>query len=78
MRVVHHDEHTVMITLSRRNLQGLLAKLDDPTSLRTLLKIEKGVRLYVEAEEDEEHYRDRPEGPPGPMAERTEKAIAGA
>lgn len=70
-------DNAYIVTLSRRNLLGLLAKLDDPTSHRTLVKDEAGgLRLVVHAEEDAEHYQGRPEGGPGPMVERTERAIA--
>lgn len=65
-----------IVTLSRRNLLGLLAKLDDPQSLRTLTKLESsGLHLVVHAESDEEHYSSRPEGPPGPMIDRTEQQL---
>ncbi len=55
----------VMVTLSRRNLQTLLNKLDDSESERTLMKRDGGRLLVVTAEEDEPHYRNRPEGGPG-------------
>lgn len=59
----------VSITLSRRNLEQLLASLDPDLAdipTRTLVRrTEKGV-LYVTAESDEYHYTGRPEGEPGP------------
>lgn len=48
-----------VIELSRRNLETLLAKLDDPASVRTIIK--SGVAIV--AVEDEEHYSDS--NPPG-------------
>lgn len=65
-----------IVTLSRRNLLGLLAKLDDPESKRTLIKQEVGgLTLILHAEEDDEHYSSRPEGGPGPMIDRTELQV---
>lgn len=66
----------VRVTLSKRNLLALLSKLDRPESACTLVKDEEdGVRLEVVAEADEDHYADRPEGPPGPMIDYTEQDI---
>lgn len=66
---------SVDVALSRRNLLALLSKLDHPDSACTLTKYEDGVTLRVTAESDEDHYRDRPEGGPGPMVEWTERDI---
>lgn len=53
----------VRVTLSRRNLKSLLAKLDKP-SMRTLCRrCENGVGLIVVAEDDDRHYLDRDPGP---------------
>lgn len=49
-----------VLELTRRNLQALLAKLDDPLSERML--IAPGGRLAVKAVEDDEHYSDREAG----------------
>lgn len=49
------------LELTRRNLEVLLAKLDDPQSSRTL--VDPGIRIRVKAVEDAEHYSDRPPGP---------------
>lgn len=49
-----------VIELSRRNLETLLAKLDDPISARTLISPER--TIAVRAVEDEEHYADRAPG----------------
>ena len=59
------------IVLSRRNLEALLAKLDGhpPHSVCTLV----GDRCTVTAEENDVHYKDRPE--PGPMHEETEAVL---
>lgn len=48
------------IELSRRNLETLLAKLDDPESMRILVAPDS--TFYVKAVEDGEHYSDRPAG----------------
>ena len=68
----------VAVTLSRRNLLALLAKLDTEGSERTLLKREEPLgeqwTLVVIAEEDGEHYDGRAE-PPGPMHQVTEAFI---
>ena len=74
----------VMVTLSRRNLQSLQMKLDhQPWSACTLTSGNAfdedgqplgGVFLFVRAESDESHYRDRE--PPGPMHPATEQLLA--
>lgn len=48
----------LVVELTRRNLEVLLAKLDDPDSMRT---IERG-GVEVTAVENEEHYTDREPG----------------
>jgi hypothetical protein len=48
------------LELTRRNLEVLLAKLDDPLSARTLL--DPDGCIYVRAVENEVHYADRPPG----------------
>lgn len=49
-----------IVELTRRNLETLLAKLDDPHSSRTLADGDGNV--FVRAVENEEHYKDRPYG----------------
>lgn len=50
---------SIHVTLSRRNLETLLKKLDDPTSAKVLYcKTDHGV-LIVTAQENDQHYRDR-------------------
>jgi hypothetical protein len=51
----------VVLELSRRNLETLLEKLDDPFSAKTLISPERDV--IVTAVENEEHYSDREPGP---------------
>jgi hypothetical protein len=71
----------VLVTLSRRNLLALLAKLDEPASWRTIAggyvycdeELVDGVTLAVRSEPDELHYADRE--PPGPMLPSTEASI---
>jgi hypothetical protein len=48
------------LELTRRNLTTLLAKLDDPLSVRTLLS--PCGKIYVKAVEDDRHYGDREPG----------------
>lgn len=54
------------VELSRRNLEALLAKLDDPLSNRTLMKQEEKEDgddfIVVQAVEDSEHYENRAPG----------------
>ena len=62
----------VIVTLSRRNLLTLLAKLDIAHSQRTI-SMEGSVTLVVRAELDEHHYSIRP--PPGEMHPETEERL---
>ncbi len=69
------------ITLSRRNLLSLLAKLDGhpPDSACMIGGGADALGFYVKAEEDDVHYADRvvPPGwkPYGVMHQETEEAI---
>lgn len=56
-----------ILELTRRNLTVLLAKLDDPTSMRTI--IDPDGAIAVVAVEDAEHYSKRE---PGAMLVRGE------
>jgi hypothetical protein len=58
------DNDPPVLELSRRNLQALLDKLDDPLSARTLISPGRMGDPYiaVKAVEDAEHYTDRPAG----------------
>jgi len=49
------------LELTRRNLETLLAKLDDPNSERVL--IDGDQRIAVKAVENDEHYKTRQPGP---------------
>ncbi len=49
-----------VLELTRRNLESLLAKLDDPLSARSL--IDPDHRIMVRAVENDEHYQDRAPG----------------
>jgi hypothetical protein len=60
-RVKFIDEPTPVLELTRRNLETLLMKLDDPLSHRTLLDPD-GV-ILVRAVENEAHYAAREPGP---------------
>jgi hypothetical protein len=52
--------HLPTVELTRRNLEVLLAKLDDPLSARTL--VDGSGLVQVKAVENEEHYADRDPG----------------
>lgn len=73
---VLHDRTEV--TLSKRNLLALLAKVDDPSSARTIWceyeSMDTWKPLYMTVETDEEHYADRPG--PGRMHPKAEAFIA--
>jgi hypothetical protein len=66
MKYIPHDqipevEHELpVVELTRRNLNALLAKLDDPLSHRTLL--DPDCQIAVRAVEDPEHYKTRASG----------------
>lgn len=68
-----HD--AIVVYLSRRNLEVLLAKLDGnpPDSACTIFReFDRSTTLVVMAQENDAHYGDRK---PGPMHETTERAI---
>lgn len=79
MRIDHITSDIVQITLSKRNLLGLLAKVDNPDSAKTIFKIDgdrdSPITLVVCAEQDAEHY-DREDGPAGAMHPDAEAFIA--
>ncbi|OMC55428.1 hypothetical protein A5747_13650 [Mycobacterium sp. IS-836] len=52
--------HVHVLELTRRNLEVLLAKLDDPLSQKTL--VAPGGRIAVKAVENEAHYDMREPG----------------
>lgn len=60
MKYVDNDGDFPVLELTRRNLETLLAKLDDPLSARRL--VDPDNRVEVRAVEDIEHYSDRPPG----------------
>lgn len=70
MRLESNNNIPVLIVLSRRNLQALLAKLDQPDSARTLLGGADARGVIVRAEDDDEHYADRDPGPVSPETQR--------
>jgi hypothetical protein len=74
------DGFQTRVTLSRRNLKTLLAKLDGfpKDSACVITKTDDGDHyLIVRAEEDEVHYGKRGYGP-GPMHPTTERRIESA
>lgn len=48
------------LELTRRNLQALLDKLDDPLSMHTLIDADR--KIKVKAVEDDAHYMNRVPG----------------
>lgn len=60
MKYVEDGDFGPTLELTRRNLEVLLAKLDDPKSARTLIDGEH--KIAVKAVENEEHYSDRAPG----------------
>ena len=71
MRVEIADDGTINVTLSRRNLLALLAKLSgSPEGSHCSIAWD---RLIVHAEPDDVHYAGRV--PPGPMHPTTEARI---
>lgn len=60
MKAIRREGFVVGVELTRRNLEILLAKLDDPASLRMIVDGETG--FSVKAVENEEHYADRAPG----------------
>lgn len=60
MRYMQFTLETPVLELTRRNLEALLAKLDDPESARTL--VSPCGRISVRAVEDKVHYSNRKPG----------------
>lgn len=70
MNVKTDDYGTIHVTLSRRNLQTLLLKLDVEESRKTIVRVtEDGHYLSVHAEEDAAHYAEREAGRMHPREE---------
>lgn len=60
MKYIPAEMSPGVLELTRRNLETLLAKLEDPLSERTL--VVPGGFLSVRAVENDEHYADRAPG----------------
>jgi len=60
MKYISDKDKLPVLELSRRNLETLLAKLDDLLSVRTL--VDPDNKIAVKAVENEEHYTDRDPG----------------
>lgn len=64
--IAGRDGVPAKIELSRRNLEALLSKLDDPSSARTLMKQENEEDgdewIVISAVENNSHYSDRDAG----------------
>lgn len=69
MRIDFINEYVVKVTLSKRNLESLLSKVDRPESTKMLHRIHglDRVHLYVAVEDDATHYADREPGPVHPL-----------
>lgn len=65
MKIASTQGSVIQVELTRRNLETLLAKLDDPTSMKTIYKTADDGQgtVFVSAVENEKHYSDRPAGP---------------
>jgi hypothetical protein len=63
-------ERTVLVRLSRRNLEQLLAALDRGSE-KGLVRRCEGTVLMVEAEENERHYQELPPLPTRLHARKT-------
>jgi hypothetical protein len=77
LRIHNYPDGSVcQVTLSRRNLLTLLQKLEMAGSARTVIGQDcpEGWTLVLQAEDDDEHYAQRP-APPGPMHPETEAFI---
>lgn len=66
MNIVVADKH-FLVTLSKRNLQTLLSKVDREGSHATLCRETDDGYLTVHAQSDEVHYRDREPGAVHPL-----------
>ena len=74
-KILRRDPDTIYVSLSRRNLVTLLAKLDgEPAGSQCTLErvCENGTAVIVKAEPDDQHYQGRI---PGRMHPDTEAAI---
>lgn len=62
MKFEERESHQTLhyLELTRRNLESLLAKLDDPLSNRMLIDLDD--QIAVKAVENVEHYGDREPG----------------
>lgn len=60
VKIEYDSGPVLLLELTRRNLETLLAKLDDPHSVRTLVCGDGS--WIVRAVENEMHYSDRPPG----------------
>lgn len=56
-------ENSVLVSLSRRNLETLIKMLDQRVGMPSLVRrTESGIILRVRAEENDEHYGERKPG----------------
>ena len=60
MKYIDNEDDYPILELTRRNLESLLLKLDDPQSARTLIDPDR--RIMVRAVENQEHYSGRDPG----------------
>jgi hypothetical protein len=62
VNIVHNADGNVVITVSERNLRGLLAKLEGPSGCGAKWRrTESGHYLTIIAEPDHIHYAERPD-----------------
>lgn len=63
MNLLMNSDGVVLVTLSRRNLLTLLAKVEDDDSAGTIYRhVDNYTTLIVTAEKDEDHYQGRTPG----------------
>jgi hypothetical protein len=63
MRLDRHDNEVIEITLSKRNLETLLEKLNWDSKRTLCIDTPEGITLQVKAEPNEIHYATREPGP---------------
>jgi hypothetical protein len=67
MNLVRNENGMTIVELSRKNLEGLLAQLDDgATDAQIMRAPQGGGMLIVTARENDAHYRHRASGRSGP------------
>ena len=69
MKLEANLERLITVSLSRKNLEGLLSQLDansGTTEASQIMRRDEDVLVIVVAEENEKHYAERASGASGP------------